>query len=235
MSARSRRLLTSRSRSLALTQILNGTFETGDLTQFDGGSNQTGGTLTVTTNGSPGPVTGTSYLQVATPGVLAGGTCIVRTVKVVDWAQGTVWRTSFSVYFAAGFFADFSPATLQLFGWDTFPVANKQMRLMFDGGAAGVGRMVRVDSLGPTVSESVTSNFSVTAGVWTRLTVEQKLHLTDGWTKVYKDGLLVASGTGKTWNSDTVTRIRYGYADFTGITAARTLYMDDITLSARTP
>jgi hypothetical protein len=205
------------------TQFLAGNFESNNFTQFTATSTSDG-TIVVTNTCTPPPAQGLYHCKADLAG--NGGTNFARVQwDLPSWGQDQLWAAEYSMYLPTGFHSA-RTCTFQPFGTDTFPTLNNQMRLMVYLTAPQNAFMVLNDE---GVTTEITPAFNyLTEGQWVRWRVEQKIHNSAGWTKVYKNGVLVASGTGDTWTGEPVTRIRFGYADCSAQTAPLTLYLDHI-------
>ena len=123
----------------------------------------------------------------------------------VDWGQAATFRTDMNLYLPHDFY-DSLDGSVQLLGWDTFPTLDNQMRLIISGENHRAHLFLKSDG-----DDSIlTNSFWIPAGQWLNIAVEQKISDDDGWSHVYLDGELVASGSGDTATRYPVTRIRYG-------------------------
>lgn len=123
----------------------------------------------------------------------------------VNWGPGTVFRTESSFYLPNGFYRDVQ-GSVQIVGWDTYPVLENQMRLIVVGADHHARLFLKSDG----VDTRLTNDFDFPEGRWVRLALEQRISPVDGWSRVYLDDRLVASGRGTTATPYQVTRIRYG-------------------------
>jgi hypothetical protein len=84
------------------------------------------GSLTVQ-SGGPGAAEGGRYAKAVING--SGNNAFSRTQWSVDWGHGTTYRTEISLFLPHGTY-DALEGSFQVVGWDTWPVANNQMRLI---------------------------------------------------------------------------------------------------------
>ncbi len=182
----------------SMVPLVDDTFDSG-FTKWSG-NNQVNATLAISGG----------KMRVSAPGGATGNT-YARVIKALTWGEGKEWETEFSISLPSDFWSNLGTATFQPFGWDCWPVPNHQMRLMFWGGDNGLGKMVLKQD---GAALSLTSPFALPAGRPVTVKVRQFIHGITGWTKVWLDGTLEASGVGKTWTGKPVLAMRYGWADF---------------------
>lgn len=198
-------------------------FENGDFLEFNATSIQEG--LLTIVGAPPTANEGTKFAKATYNGNQLNG--FSRTQWDLNWNQGTIFRTEASFYLPVGFHTNIKGA-VQLMGWDTFPTLNNQMRLIIWNSDKQARLFLKTDS----VDSVITNTFSIPEGQWVNLAIEQQIHDSLGWSKVYMNGQLVAQGTGDTATPYPVTRIRYGITamDPTSQNIPFILYFDQIKL-----
>lgn len=201
--------------------IIEDDFSSGDFSKWTGGTNEVNADLAIVGG----------KMVVSAPGGAVGNT-YARVIEnlVPGWVENVEWETEFIIRLPSDFWtASFSPATFQPFGWDTFPIPNIQMRMMFWGGDAGLGRMYLVGH-GPAIE--CTGQFFLPAGEDVTVRVNQLLHTSAGWTTVSLNGEQVASGNSITWVGSPALQMRYGWADFSELPVPKETEYSYIRLSA---
>jgi hypothetical protein len=133
------------------------------------------------------------------------GNAYARGQWTVDWSEGTNYRSEMDVFLPVGFYAR-QLGAVQLMGWDTFPILNNHMRLII----WRQDRLARLFLKSDGVDSVLSGAFAIPEGRWVRIAIEQNVADTEGWSRVYMDGHLVAQGTGHTSTPYPVTRMRYG-------------------------
>jgi hypothetical protein len=160
------------------------------------------GSLTVQ-SGGPGAAEGGRYAKAVING--SGNNAFSRTQWSVDWGHGTTYRTEISLFLPHGTY-DALEGSFQVVGWDTWPVANNQMRLIVWDTDKKARLFVKTDGQDRVISNT----FSIPEGRWVRIAIEQKIADQGGWSKVFMDGQLMAEGQGDTATPHTIKYIRYG-------------------------
>jgi hypothetical protein len=160
------------------------------------------------------------------------GNAYARGQWVVDWGEGTHYRSAMTVFLPDGFYTH-QQGAVQLTGWDTFPVLNNHMRLIIWGQDRRARLFLKADG----VDSILSSAFTIPEGRWTHLVVEQRIAALDGWSRVYMDGHLVAHGDGPTSTRYPVTRMRYGLVAIDAATQTLPLliWLRDVTLVTLPP
>jgi|GEM_PF-5405799 len=155
-----------------------------------------------------------------------------------DWSEGVTTQVSAWYYLPSNFY-DQMQGAVQLLGYDTYPTLQNQLRLAiynFDKNAYvfvmenGQGRNILKGPHFPT-------------GEWFKVTLENELSNTKGWSKLYVNDQLVAStdsqncewldDCGDTMPSVPITRVRFGLvAIANGIqTNPLAVYLDNLQIS----
>jgi hypothetical protein len=158
-----------------------------------------------------------------------GGNAYARGQWTVAWDQGTVFRAEMSVFLPVGFYAS-QQGAVQLMGWDTFPTLNNHMRLAIWQSDHQARLFLKSDGKDTTL----TNAFAIPEGRWVRIAVEQKIDDASGWSRVYRDGQLVAHGSGRTSTAHPVTRMRYGLVaiDAATQTLPLSIWLREVTLAS---
>lgn len=215
-------------------------FESGNFSAWDQ-TNASEGTLTIVDGSTveSGNYQGTKLVRATQNGSSSTNGHFARTIwNLPDWNEGYTYRTQFAFYLPADFYSNMMGA-VQLVGWDTNPVLQNQMRLVIFNGDRKARLFIKEDGK----DRELTGTFSIPDKQWVKLAIEQKLSQTDGWSKVYMNDVLVASGSlsscptnavrcNDTLTAYPVTRLRYGLVAIADVVQAKplTLYFDDVSL-----
>lgn len=172
-------------------------FLAGSLNEFDS-VNTLRGTVepSLTDDGTPSAVASVNG---------ANGNAYSRVQWDVAWPVGTTYRSEARFYLPVGFL-DAIRGSVQLVGWDTWPVSGNQMRLIIWES----DRQARLFLKSDNVDSLLTDPFTLPEGRWVDVVIEQRLSDTDGWSRVFVDGELAAEGSGDTATPYPVTYMRYG-------------------------
>ena len=194
-------------------------FESGDFIDWDQ-INASEGTLKVVDGGSTiaGNSDGVKIAEATQNGSGNSAGHFSRTIwNLNNWSSETSYQTSANFYLPAGFYNNMMGA-VQIIGWDTFPDLNNHMRLIIYNSDKKARLFINDNG----DKRDITGAFSIPEGMWSTIKIEQKISQTDGWSKVYLNNNLVASGDKTncpanavscfdTQSAFPVTRIRYGF------------------------
>lgn len=223
------------------TNYKSATFDQGDFAEWDQ-INEADGTLTIINDNTevpPTPVAGNLKIAKAVQfGSQNTGGHYSRTIwNLPDWQEQT-YRTEAYFFLPTGFHNAIDGA-VQLIGWDTYPTLQEQMRLIIYKSDLKARLFINEN----TVARQLTGTFTIPENQWVKLSIEQHISETEGWSKVYMNDVLVAEGnsivcpTNASRCNDTsttapVTRIRYGLVAIADDTQSHplTLYFDNVSL-----
>jgi hypothetical protein len=147
---------------------------------------------------------------------------------------GTVYATEFDLFLPTGFHAA-CQGNMSIVGHDPYPQTNLDSRIVMDAASDTWKMVYRISTSGSSEGD-LTNTFTIPENTMVRMRLEQKLSFgADGYTKVWKDGVLVGSGTGANLYSGSstpgVTRIQWGIDSINSAvqTNALNLKMDNLT------
>lgn len=210
------------------TVLVDEGFESGSTPWTFSGTSTANGTITLETSGSP---EGSNHLTFDTDATLANK--YSRVQHNLTLTDGDMLETEFWLFLPTGFYEDMT-AAVQIAGFDPFPTANYQCRIIiYDG-----DELARVYINNNGSSSELTGSWAIPLNQWVRIRWRQLLSsAADGHVSVWMDDTLVASGTDiitlYTGSSD-VTRMRWGVVATGDATQTNALWlgMDDISLTA---
>lgn len=162
--------------------------------------------------------------------------------QLPDWGEGRIARSSAWYYLPSGFFSKMQGA-VQLMGYDTYPALGNQYRLAIYNNDKQTYIFVMEDHKARNILKAQ----QLPEGEWFKLTIENKLSNTNGWSRLYLNDQLIAQTDaqncptgldrcGDTMPNAPITRSRYGLvAIANGVqTNPLTIYMDDVEISIGT-
>lgn len=123
----------------------------------------------------------------------------------VRWRIPKFWRTSVMFYLPEGFYAAMT-AAVQLVGWDCWPVANNQMRLIIWHNDKRARLFLKSNGR----DHNLTNAFTIPEAQWVNIVIEQRIAKRNAWSHVFQNDELVASGERVTATDYAVKRMRYG-------------------------